>query len=157
MAKSINIGKPKAIPSPQRFLDLFFEFRAWHFEQKVIVPQLAKNGHVIYVPHIPPLTWEAFDAWLFEVKGIIKGTDQYRGNQDVRYTDYMDVVRAIHKIMYTQKFSGAAVGAYQHNIIARELGLVDKKETTRIDKQPEDYFDFISRILDEESKEDNKG
>lgn len=30
--------------------------------------------------------------------------------------------------MYAQKFEGASVGAFNANIIARDLGLIDKKE-----------------------------
>lgn len=39
--------------------------------------------------------------------------------------DFTAVVRAIEAIIYTQKFEGAAVGAYNANIIARDLGLAE--------------------------------
>jgi hypothetical protein len=42
--------------------------------------------------------------------------------------EYFAVVTRIKDIIYTQKFEGAAVGAYNSNIIARDLGLSDKKE-----------------------------
>lgn len=38
----------------------------------------------------------------------------------------------VEQIIYTQKFEGASVGAYNANIIARDLGLADKKD---IDKK----------------------
>lgn len=34
----------------------------------------------------------------------------------------------VETTIYTQKFEGAAVGAFNSNIIARDLGLADKKE-----------------------------
>jgi hypothetical protein len=45
------------------------------------------------------------------------------------YKDYFGVVRKIKDIIYTQKFEGAAVGLFHHNIIARDLGLVEKQQT----------------------------
>lgn len=44
------------------------------------------------------------------------------------YKDYFGVVTRVKRVIYTQKFEGAAVGAYNANIIARDLGLADKKE-----------------------------
>jgi len=44
--------------------------------------------------------------------------------------DFTEVITRIREIIYTQKFEGAAVGAYNGNIIARDLGLADKKDFT---------------------------
>ena len=43
--------------------------------------------------------------------------------------DFLTVVTRIEETIYTMKFEGAVVGAFNANIIARDLGLVDKKET----------------------------
>jgi hypothetical protein len=42
--------------------------------------------------------------------------------------DFSDICTRIDTIIYTQKFEGATVGTYNSNIIARDLGLADKKE-----------------------------
>ena len=42
--------------------------------------------------------------------------------------DFSIVIRNIEEIIYTQKFEGAVVGAYNANIISRDLGLADRKE-----------------------------
>ena len=42
--------------------------------------------------------------------------------------DFSSVITRIEEIIYTQKFEGAAVGAFNANIIARDLGLRDKQE-----------------------------
>jgi hypothetical protein len=42
--------------------------------------------------------------------------------------EFIGVITRIENIIFTQKFEGASVGIYNNNIIARELGLVDKKE-----------------------------
>ncbi|MFA5557515.1 MAG: terminase small subunit, partial [Flavobacteriaceae bacterium] len=51
--------------------------------------------------------------------------------------DFLEVIRKIESIIYVQKFEGAAIGIFQHNIIARDLGLIESSKvdhTTRGDK-----------------------
>lgn len=40
--------------------------------------------------------------------------------------DFSSVIEEIYKIIETQQFTGASVGAFNSNIIARKLGLVEK-------------------------------
>jgi hypothetical protein len=42
--------------------------------------------------------------------------------------DFLSVITQIEETIYNQKFSGAASGFFNSNIIARDLGLSDKKE-----------------------------
>lgn len=42
---------------------------------------------------------------------------------------FSPIVTHIREIIYSQKLSGAAVGAFNASIIARDLGLTDKQET----------------------------
>lgn len=44
--------------------------------------------------------------------------------------DFADIITRIEEIIYTQKFEGAAVGAFNATIMSRELGLTDKQEIT---------------------------
>lgn len=44
------------------------------------------------------------------------------------YQDYINITARIRDIIYTQKFEGAAAGLLETNIIARELGLIDKQQ-----------------------------
>lgn len=48
--------------------------------------------------------------------------------QTKKQKDFSLVITRIEEIIKTQKFEGAAVGAFNANIIARDLGMVDKKE-----------------------------
>ena len=45
--------------------------------------------------------------------------------------DFFVVLTRIEEICYTQKFEGASVGAFNASIIARDLGLADKKEVDK--------------------------
>ncbi len=49
--------------------------------------------------------------------------DDYRKKED-----FSGVIRKIDDIIYTQKFTGAAADMLNANIIARDLGLADKRE-----------------------------
>jgi hypothetical protein len=49
--------------------------------------------------------------------------------------DYSIVITRIEEIIRTHKFEGAAVGAFNANIIARDLGMADKKDITSGGKQ----------------------
>lgn len=61
---------------------------------------------------------------LFVFLGIDRKTwDLYRTRED-----FIPVIDRIEQIMYTQKFEGAAVGAFNANIISRDLGLKDASE-----------------------------
>lgn len=44
--------------------------------------------------------------------------------------DLSGVITRVDQICYDQKLAGAMVGAYQHNIVARELGLADKRDVS---------------------------
>jgi hypothetical protein len=42
--------------------------------------------------------------------------------------DFSSVITRIEEVIYTHKFEGATVGAFNANIISRDLGLRDKRE-----------------------------
>ena len=65
------------------------------------------------------------------------------------YKEYFGVVTRIKRIVYTQKFEGAAVGFYNSNIIARDLGLRDKQEIDQTINIPAPII-----ILDSSEQED---
>lgn len=50
--------------------------------------------------------------------------------------DLIPVITRVEKIIYVQKFEGAAAELLNSNIIARDLGLADKRETTGSDGGP---------------------
>jgi hypothetical protein len=56
-------------------------------------------------------------------------TDQTLHNYKLRGDDFLEVITRVEKIIRYQKFTGAAADLLNPNIIARDLGLADKKET----------------------------
>lgn len=88
-----------------------WEMKAFHFQGEVIQEPIAKmramtiNGLCIFLG-VGNSTWH-----------------DYR-NRD----DFSEVVSNVEKIIYEQKFTGAAVDLFNASIISRELGLTDKQE-----------------------------
>lgn len=56
-------------------------------------------------------------SYFREFKRIIQDKDK----------DFLTVITRIEEVMFTQKFEGAAVGAFNANIISRDLGLTEKQ------------------------------
>lgn len=54
---------------------------------------------------------------------------------DPDYEGFSQVLTRIREVIYEQKFSGAASGFFNANIIARDLGLSDKKEVDKVVKR----------------------
>jgi len=135
------LGLHKNIETPDEFLTLFYEYKKVRESETITVPHATVKG-VVEVNIVPPLTWVSFDAWLFEKK-IIKDTEDYRTNTSGAYNDFSGVIRAISNIMYKSKFDGAAVGLYKENLIARDLGLIDKSEVNATMKLGKDAFKAV--------------
>lgn len=57
--------------------------------------------------------------------------------------DFSEVINLVESIIRDQKFTGAAAGLLNPNIIARDLGLSDKQETKH------DISDRLSQLLSE--------
>lgn len=76
-----------------------------------------------------PLTWEGFEVYLRRNKVVAK-LDDYKANKDGRYSEYADIIHVIGLEIWEDQYSGASAGVFQHNIIARKLGLIDKQEIT---------------------------
>ena len=95
-----------------------YEAKPFSFQGEITIAQVAKmramtiGGLCIFLG-IDQTTWQ---RW----KG---GDDQ----------DFCRVTREVEEIIYNQKFTGASADLLNANIIARDLGLADKKDLTSSD------------------------
>lgn len=94
-------------------------------------------GTIIKVPTARPYTLQGLCLYLdcnvvyfnqFEY-GLAKKSDELSKG-------FSKIVTRIREVIYMQKFEGAAVGAFNANIIARDLGLREKTELTGADGGP---------------------
>jgi len=127
------MGLRKNIETPEILWDLFIQYRDELINNPLYRNEFnAKAGRIVSIPLKRPLTWAGFEAFCYD-KGIIQDLEDYRYNTGGRYKGFKGIITRINSVMYAEKFEGAAAGIYQQNIIARELGLTDKKDLSSSD------------------------
>jgi hypothetical protein len=150
-----QIVKPKSIwevrknvsvrvfKDPQELWEAACEYFKWvdehpEYEVKPMSRSLGDNMgatiEMVRVPKRQPYTMKEMCFFIGVSAGYIKNLrlDNYKeGNK----AGWKDVIEAIEAIVYTQQFNGATSGFFNHNIIVRNLGLVEKVETEVVDNR----------------------
>ena len=125
-------GRKKLFSSPAILWEEAVKYFTWCDENPFIEhkPMSVSNGNgqgsnieLIEVPIKRPYTWEGLEIFL-----DISSLREYKTNEN--YNDFSQVIKQIEKTIYTNKYSGAASGFFNANIIARDLGLVDKQQSS---------------------------
>jgi hypothetical protein len=90
-------------------------------------------GMLINVPTSRPFTISGLCVFA----GIVVQTFDNYSKSD----EFLEVTTRIREIIFTQKFEGAAVGAFHANLISRDLHLVDQKKILQ-EEQPKQITGF---------------
>ena len=125
--------------TPEGLWEEFVEYAQWlelnPLCEAVLVPRGIKtkdeNGqekiiHKTAMPKMRAMTLTGFCIYA-DIDTTIY--ESYR-----KVKDFRSITTRIDNIVRTQKFEGAAAGMLNPNIIARDLGLVDKKEQTIVEQ-----------------------
>ena len=142
-------GVDAIFTDPNVLLESSYEYFQWvdeHPWEKVETREKASGKETSTTPTERPYTISGLCLYLgvnTKYFNDFKQSKTYKNNKD-----FSEIITRIEDIIYTQKFEGAAVGAFNATIMSRELGLTDKKEIT--DKRP------IKIETTEESKENLK-
>lgn len=148
-----KLGRPKKIESP----DILWDLAVQYFQNTDATPwlrnELLKSGDlagvIIKVPTTVPYTWSGLEMFCMKL-GYNTRLDEYKANRNGAYGEFHDTVKAIGSVMYSQKFAGAAVGAFNASIIASDLGLADKTIIeTRDTTDDFDYSELSESALEE--------
>ena len=134
-----KVGAPKKIPTPE----ILWEVACKYFEMRDESPWLQQDfikggeqaGKIIHMEKAVPYTWMGLEDYLRE-HGYAARLDDYRANKNNSYTEYSYILTHISQIIQDQKFTGAAVGAFNPMIISRDLGLTEKTQSTIVQEQP---------------------
>lgn len=117
-------GRDKLFESPDVLWDAACEYFQWCDDNPLIeIDFRGKDSSEVEIPKMRALTWSGLELYLG-----IHSFEEYKTNPN--YKDFSEVITRIDKVLFNQKFSGAAAGFLNANIIARDLGLADKKELT---------------------------
>lgn len=82
-------------------------------------------GTIAEVPHRRAMTLEGLCDFIDVDPSTWHG---WKGSGGLSRPDLIHVITRAERVIYRQKFEGAAAGLLNPNIIARDLGLADKKE-----------------------------
>lgn len=129
-------GREKLFTTSSLLKEAAEEYFAWcdknPWYKKSAIKSGDKAGQLVDEPTARPYTITGF---LLYVEASESYWRKLKSNKDLP-EDFFTVIDYIEQVIYTQKFEGAAVGAFNANIIARDLGLVEKGELTGKDGQP---------------------
>lgn len=115
-------GRDKIFETPEHLWEAACEYFEWCDENPLIeIDYKGKDNEMVNYPKMRAYTWQALELFL-----DIDSLREYKTNPN--YKDFSQVITRIDKIIYSQKFEGAAAGFLNPNIIARDLGLADKTQ-----------------------------
>jgi hypothetical protein len=132
-------GRDKLFSSPQLLWEAACEYFQWCVDNPLMEAEQAKSAakpyydeekketvfppNLVELPKMRAFTWDGLELYI-----DIYSLRDYKTNPD--YKDFQQVITRIEKVIYNQKFTGAAAGFLNPNIIARDLGLKDSTDVT---------------------------
>lgn len=127
-------GREKLFASPELLREAAYEYFGHCDDHPWLKKEAIKSGDMagetMDVPTAKPYTLTGFLVYIGASKNF------WNEFKKANHKDFLGVIEEIENVMYTQKFEGAAVGAFNANIIARDLGLAEKNEHTGKDGEP---------------------
>ena len=116
-------GRDRIIQDPQTLSDAADEYFQWCIDNPIIeVDYRGKDLTKIELPH-PQVFQKGALARFCDVAKWETIEDLKKVNND-----FLEVITRIEGIIRDQKFTYATVGMFNSNIVARDLGLADKRE-----------------------------
>lgn len=99
-------------------------------------------GTLMKVPTARPYTLSGLCIYLNASESWWKN---FRKNENLN-DDFLSVISWTEDVIRTQKIEGASVGAFNANIISRELGLADQVNSRQVDRNGNDVDPAPSKI-----------
>jgi hypothetical protein len=127
-------GREKLFATPDLMWEAACEYFEWcennPFQEAkpMIVSMGQMAGSSVEMVNIPvkrPFTLQGLSLYLDCSSSYFRA---FKSTLKPENKDFLTVIEKIEETIYDQKFSGAAAGFFNANIIARDLGLTDKRE-----------------------------
>lgn len=127
-------GRNKKFDTPEELEQAFIEFFEWCDANPWVKKDFVRGGEaagmIVDLPIQRPYTIQGFQAhyglghnYLDQLEKAVKD------KTDDTSKGFSGVLSWARNVCFTNKFEGAAVGAFNANLIARDLGLTDKQDT----------------------------
>lgn len=137
-------GRKKIFETPDIMLEAACEYFQWcvdnPLKEEVLMKRKTDKDYETIehetVSKIRPFTMQGLCLFL-DVNTVYFNhfEESLKGKEDDLSNDFSKIVIRIREIIYNQKFTGAASGFFNSNIIARDLGLKDRSDVTSNDKE----------------------
>jgi hypothetical protein len=115
-------GRDKIFESPEMLWEAAEEYFQWCEDNPLMETDFrGKDAEKVMLPKMRAFTWSGLELFL-----DIESLRWYKTSP--AHKEFLQVITRIEQVMYTQKFTGAAAGFLNPNIIARDLGLRDSSE-----------------------------
>lgn len=119
-------GRDKLFASPELLWDAACEYFEWCESNPLMeVDFRGKDANEVELPKMRAFTIHGLCRYLD------CNTHYFNDFKAAKHEGFSDVLTRIMEIIYDQKFTGAAAGFLNPNIIARDLGLADKKDVDK--------------------------
>jgi len=147
MEDSNKAGRPFKF-TPEQFELAWQQYFQWVDDNPWMKNEAVKSGElagtIIQIPTARPYSEIGFCAFhnLGE-KYLRELSKRLEDKTEPKHKQLTAVLTQARARCYAQKFEGAAVGAFNANIIARDLGLAEKQETKHTVKIGKDLEDEV--------------
>lgn len=144
-------GRDKIFSTPENLWNSACEYFDWvdkhPWKRNEAIKSGNKVGKIIKIPTQRPYTIEGLYLFLDVNKHYF---NDFKKNATEGFSE---VISRIENVIYTQKFEGAVVGAFNANIISRDLGLIDKLQHGGDPDKPIKHDVTITRVVFEDMTE----
>lgn len=126
-------GRDKIFATPEIMWDAACEYFAYITDNPLQEQQIIKykdDYEKVTLDKMRPFTLTGLCLYLdVNVQYFTDFEQSLQGKKDKSAKDFSLVLTRIRETIYSQKFEGASSGFFNPNIIARDLGLIDKSES----------------------------
>lgn len=137
-------GRDKLFATPDLMWEAAKEYFDWCIKNPLIEIQQTKSvgkpykdkktgkvkfpSNLIELPKMRAFTLHGLCLYLDANTQYFKTFKAQLKETDPNFSEFNTVIARIEEVIYQQKFTGAAAGFLNHNIIARDLGLQDNQK-----------------------------
>ena len=119
-------GRDPLFKSAQLMWEAACEYFQWCIDNPIIsIEFMGKDAEERQVPKTRPFTMQGLCLYLDCNVNYFR---EFKESELGKTKDFSLIISRIEETIYNQKFSGAAVGMFNANIISRDLGLIDKQD-----------------------------
>lgn len=119
-------GVDKLFATPDLMWEAATEYFEWCEEHPLIeVDFKGKDADEVHIPKMRAFTMHGLCLYLGCSTSYFR---TFKSTLKEKDKDFLAVITRIEETVYEQKFTGSAAGFLNPNIIARDLGLADKKD-----------------------------